>query len=236
MKYFVVLLLFAQPLAAQTFSVIHEKTLWRDEHGKIEITDKGIAYMAAKEKNSRFWKYEDVQYFDRISTKEFTVLSYEDQRFLLGRDKEYHFRVTDGVLTDDIFRKIEDRLGKPSTNREVPKITGVEYEVPAKHLHAFGGCEGTLEFTKDAIYYVTPDKEDARVWRLGLDVQSVWSADPYGLEIFAYDNNRRESSRTRRYLFDLKKPLDQLFYRSLKMKLYDLEKVHLASGDHASLE
>jgi hypothetical protein len=234
MKYCLILLLCAQPLAAQTFSVIHEKTLRRNERGKIEIADKGIAYKAAKEKNSRFWKYEDIQYFDRISTKEFTILSYEDQRLLLGRDKEYHFLITDGALTDDIFRRIEESLGRPSTDRVVPKITGVEYEVPAKHLHTFGGCEGTLEFTKDAIYYVTPDKEDARVWRLGLDVQSVWSADPYRLEIFAYDNNRREFSRTRGYQFDLKRPLDPLFYRKLKLKLYDLEKVRLASGDEVS--
>jgi hypothetical protein len=227
----VVLLLLANPAAAQTFSVIHVKTLHRDERGKIEITDKGIEFQAASKKHSRFWKYEDIQYFDRQSEKEFAILSYEDQHLLLGMDKEYRFRITDGALTDDIFHRLEDRLGRSATNRVVPEISGVEYEIPAKHLHTFGGCEGTLKFTKDTIYYVTSDKKDARVWRLSPDIQSVWSADPYRLEIFAYDNNRREFSHTRDYQFELKKPLDPSYYRSLKLKLYDLEKVHLALGD-----
>jgi hypothetical protein len=234
MKFFLMVVLLAQPLAAQAFKVIHVKTLCRDGRGEVEFTDKGVAYKAAKEKNSRFWKYVDIQYFDRLSEKEFTILSYEDQRLLLGRDKEYRFRITDGTLTDEDFRKIQGWLGKPSTDRVIPEITGLEYEIPAKHLHTLGGCEGMLEFTKDAIYYVTPDKKDARVWRLGLDVQSVWSNDPYRLEIYTYDNNRREFSRTREYQFDLKKPLDSTFYRKLKLKLYDLEKVHLALGGQPS--
>jgi hypothetical protein len=234
MRYFLMVVLLAQPLAAQTFKVIHVKTLRRDERGEVEFTEKGVAYKAAKEKNSRFWKYADIQYFDRLSEKEFTILSYEDQRLLLGRDKEYRFRITDGSLTDKDFREIQGWFGKPSTDRVIPKITGLEYEIPAKHLHTFGGCEGSLEFTKDAIYYVTKDKKDARVWQLGLDVQSVWSDDPYRLEIYAYDNNRREFSRTRGYQFDLKEPLDPTFYRHLKLKLYDLEKVHLALGDQPS--
>jgi hypothetical protein len=236
MRYLLMLALFAQPLVAQTFSVIHEKKLARDERGRVEITDKGIAYVATKKKNDRFWKYEDIQYFDRRSEKEFTILSYEDQRLLLGRDKEYRFRITDGLLTDMVFRRIEERLGKPSTNRVVPEVTGVEYEIPVKHLHTLGGCEGTLEFAKDTIYYVTPDKKDARVWRLDRDIQSVWSADPYTLEILAYEDNRREFSRTRVFHFSLKKALDPSFYRNLKLRLYDLETTHLASGDHASLE
>jgi hypothetical protein len=224
MKYFLMLILLAQPAAAQTFSVIHEKRFQSDEHGQIEITGKGIAYRADIEKNSRFWKYEDIQHFDRISPKEFTILSYEDQRLLLGRDRSYHFRITRGELNDEIFREIEDRLDKPVTNRVIPEVSGVQYAIPVEHLHTFGGCQGTLEFTRDAIYYVTKDKEDARVWRLNHDVQAVLSADPYRLEIYAYDNNRREFGAVRRYQFDLKKALDQKFYRELKLKLYDVAK------------
>ncbi len=82
-------------------------------------------------------------------------------------------------------------------DRNSSAISRVQYAVPAKRLHTFGGCEGTLEFTENAIYYVTEDKQDARVWRIDRDIQSVLSADPYRLDIYAYDNNRREFSRTR---------------------------------------
>lgn len=226
MKYLLILLFIAQPLAAQTFDVIHEKTLWRNGRGKIEITDQGIIFAAEKKENSRTWRYGDIQYFDRISSKEFTILSYEDNPMLLGRDKQYHFLITNGELTNDVFYRIRDRLNKPATNREFPDAVNAQYELPVKHQHTFGGCEGTLKFTEFGIYYVTDHKKDAREWRFASDIQSVWSSNRYQLEIHAFDNNRREFSRTRVYKFDLKEPLDPEIYRSLKLKLYDLEAVH----------
>jgi hypothetical protein len=227
MKSLLLMFLFiAPPLAAQDLSVVHVRDFRRDVRGTIRITDTGIVYKAEKPKDSRSWLYQDIQHFDRISEKEFSILSYENQRLLLGRDREYRFRITGGRLTDELFQKIESRLYRPVTNRVVGKIRNPEYTLPVKHLHTFGGCAGTLEFTKDAIYYQTKDKKDARDWRLGEEVQSVWSADPYQLEITAYDNNRREFSQTRLYRFELKKPLDPTFYRKLKLRLYDLEKAH----------
>ena len=227
MKYLLILFLIAQPLAAQTFDVVHKKTMWRDGGGKIEITDRAITYTAKKEKENRSWEYEDIQYFDRISSKEFIILSYEDNSMLLGRDRQYHFLITDGELNPEIFSEIRNRLNKPVNNRELPDVVDAEYELPVKHLHTFGGCEGTLKFTEDNIYYVTDHSKDAREWRLATDIKSVWSSDRYQLEIHAFDNNRREFSRTRVYKFDLKEPLDPEIYRSLKLKLYALETSHL---------
>ncbi len=227
MKYFLMLLLCAQPLAAQTLSVIQQKKLWPDGGGQIEITEQAIAYRAEKESESRTWNYPDIQFFDRISSREFTILTYEDQRRWLGRDKQYHFVVTEGELTDALFQTIRSRLGKPAANRVIPGLEAVEYEVAAKHLHTFGGCEGTLRFTKDAIAYVTEKENDAREWSLARDVRSVWSADRSRLQIHVYENNRREFSRTRVYRFSLKEPLDGAYYRRLKLRLYDLESAHL---------
>jgi hypothetical protein len=226
MKYLLAFLIFSRPLAAQTLTVIQEKSLWRDGKGIIEITNDGIEYRADKAKNSRDWKYQDIQYFDRISRKEFTILSYEDNPLLLGRDKQYRFRIIEGEMTETLFEKIRDRINKPATNRAFPALQNVRYALPVKHLHALGGCEGTLEFTDDAIYYVTKNKKDARAWRLAVDVQSVWSSDPYQLEIHIYENNRREFSRTRVYRFELKQSLNPDWYRSLKLKLYQLVAVH----------
>ena len=214
-------------MAAQTLTVVHEKKLWRNGHGTVEITEEGITYTAEKDKNSRFWRYRDIQYFDRISEKEFTILSYEDRLRYLGRDRQYNFRMTKGELTDELFNTIGARIGRPVTNRVVPTAIDVEYEVPVKHLHTFGGCEGTLQFTTDSIYYVTNHQENQREWILARDIQSLWSSERYHIEVHAYDNNRREFSRTQIYRFDLKKPLDPNYYRKLKLKLYDLESVHL---------
>ena len=221
-----VLLIQGSSLFAQTLSVIHKKSLWPDGHGVIEVTDDGIAYKAEDKDGSRNWRYPDIQYFDRIGRREFVILTYQDQRWLLGRDREYHFVVTSGELTDATFETISRRLRKPVTNRVVPDQLPAEYTIAAKHLHTFGGCQGELKLTSDAIYYVTDRQQDNRQWLLDRDIQSVWSTDRYQLEIYAYDNNRREFSRTRNYHFDLKEPLVPEVYRQLKLKLYQLQEVH----------
>ena len=122
-----------------------------------------------------------------------------------------------------MLSNISAHLKRPLTNRVVPRTTNASYSIPVKHLHAFGGCEGELEFAKDTIYYRTDNEKDAREWKLGRDVESVWSTDLYHPEIYVADNNRREFSRTRVFRFDLKERLDPDFYRSLKMKLYRLD-------------
>ncbi len=230
MRYVFLFLLGIQLLAGETFTVIHEKKAWPNGKGTIEITGEGIAFTARKQKNSRKWGWRDIQYFDRISETEFNILTYEDQKRYLGRDRSYRFRITDGKLSDALFAEISNRLGRPVTNRVVRQPERILYEIPVKHLHSFGGCEGVLQFTDKAIYYVTTHSKDARVWLLARDVNSVWSGDRYELEIHAYDNNRREFSRTRVYKFSLKRPLAPRFYRELKLKLYRLESAHLPVG------
>jgi hypothetical protein len=219
-------LLIPQSLSGQTLTVTLKKRLWPDGHGKVQIGEKAITYEASKKDESRTWPYPDIQHFDRISTKEFVILTYEDRRLAFGRDRQFQFVITEGELDDDLFRTITARLGKPVTDRVVPAEVAAEYSVPVKHLHTLGGCEGVLKFTRDTIYYITDHHEDARQWKLGRDVQSIWSADPYQLEIHAYDNNRREFSRTRVYNFQLKEALNQDFYRDLKLEIYGLEAAH----------
>lgn len=216
-------ILLTASLGAQTFPVIHKKTLWPDGQGELLITEEAIAFRAAgKEKHSRRWSYADIQSLDRVSTQQLVILTYEDQKWELGRDREFHFVLTEGEITDGLFETLQARLNKPTTDRVVPEVAKPAYEAPVKHLHTFGGCEGRLLFTENTVVYDTPHKTDAREWRLDRDVESVWSPDPYRLEIHVYENNRREFSKTRVYSFALKEPLNAEFYRGLKMKLYGL--------------
>jgi hypothetical protein len=245
MRQTVLLLACAAALSAETFPAKLEKPLWPDRQGSVEIDDEGITYTAPNAKHgpqwlgiqhvghaldrlanrphSLSWKWDDIQYFDRISPREFVVLTYQDDWRFFGRDREYRFRLTKGELSDSLFQNISGHLKRPVTDRVPPGKVAALYTIPVKHDRGLGGSEGELEFTHDAIYYVTPKKTDGRTWRMDRDIVSVWSDDPYRLEIRVYDNNRREFSRTATYKFDLKEKLDPEFYRELKLKLYGLE-------------
>jgi len=213
----------ASLLAAQTFDVIHKKPYWPDGHGQMHIGDDAIEFEAREKENSRRWPYLDIQHFDRISEREFVILSYEDQRWKLGRDREFRFVLTSGELSDAVLRAVSGRLSRPLTNRKFSPPPDVVYELPVKHLHTLGGCEGRLLFTRGAIYYETPHAPDAREWQLARDVQSVFSVDRYQLQIRVFEANRREASHVRVFQFQLKRPLDPAFYRDLKLDLYGIE-------------
>jgi hypothetical protein len=213
----------ALPAAAQTFPVVQKRTLWPDGRGELVFTGEGIEFRAAgDQRNSRKWRYIDIQHLDRVNARELVVLTYEDRQWRLGQDREFRFLVTEGEFSDALFENLRTRLRRPATDRVAPESANPLYEIPVKHLHTLGGCEGTLSFTGDALIYRTSHQRDARDWRIGVDVESVWSRNPYELEVHVYERNAREFSRTRVYHFALKEPLDAEFYRGLKLRLYRL--------------
>lgn len=208
--------------AETSFDVVLKKKFWPDGRGVLVVSDDAIEFRAKDDERSRRWSYEDIQYFDRVSTQEIIVLTYEDSGWKLGRDRQFRFVLSEGEFTDALFDQVSRGIGRPVTNRVFEVREAVEMELPVKHLHALGGCEGTLLFTKNEVYYRTSHARDARQWQLRRDVDSVWSHDRYHLELHVYDNNRREFSRAKVYKFDLKRPLDPEWYRGLKLRLYEL--------------
>jgi len=132
MRYLVLLLTFVSLLPGETVSVALEKTLWRDGKGMVEIDDQGITYTAQKRQHSRSWKWLDIQYFDRVSPTEFVVLTYEDNRRLLGRDQQYHFRILQGELSDALFASISGHLKRPVTDRVAPEKIEARYVIPGQ--------------------------------------------------------------------------------------------------------
>lgn len=220
---FIVSLLLVPILTAQTIPVALKKGLWPDAQGGLSITEGGLEFRERNEEGSRIWPYRDIQTIDRRSRTEFVILSYEEQWWKLGRDRQYTFRVTSGELTDELFESIRVGLAKPVTDRVIGEVSRVERRLPVKHLHSLGGCEGELIFTPETIYYQTEHAEDARAWRLASEISSFWSGQPYELELHVYENNRREFSRTRIFKFSLKERLDPEFYRNLKLRMYALK-------------
>lgn len=210
---------------AQTFEVIREKPLWFDQQGTLRIDESRICFTAKGEDEPRCWDYVDIQHLDRVSPTELGVLTYEDVAWKLGRDRLYRFELTGGELSDALFAEMTARLGRPATNRVIPPKPPPEATaVPAKHLKTFGGSEGKLYLSPERIVYRTDAEEQSREWRLSSEVASVWSSDPYRLEVHVYEGAPGAFRQPKAYQFALKRPLDRETYRRLKMRLLEIDR------------
>jgi len=206
---------------AETLEVRHDHNPWGKCTGEMIISESGIEYRTEKKKHNHQWKWVDIQSFDRKSPSSFSILTYQDQKWAFGADRSFNFTLLpeQAPLSEETFQLISQHLGKPVVDRVGRRIEA-EYQVPVKHLHTFGGCEGTLYFGKDWIVYETDHQEDARTWKRDQDVESVWSLNRYQLEIHVFEENKRAFDKARRFRFQLKEPLDESYYEQLRREFF----------------
>ncbi len=218
-----ILFFFSSWARAETLMVRHDHNPWGKCTGEIIITDDGIEYRTKKQKHNRQWKWVDIQSFDRKAASAFSILSYEDQRLSLGADRSFNFTILPEAetMSEETYQFISQHLSKPGLDRVSRKIEA-EYQVPVKHLHTFGGCEGTLYFGEEWIVYETDHEEDARTWKRDQEVQSVWSLNRYQLEIHVFEENKRAFDKTRRFRFQLKEPLNGDYYDRLRREFIEV--------------
>ncbi|MBI1355736.1 MAG: hypothetical protein GC160_15460 [Acidobacteria bacterium] len=207
--------------AQTSFQVVRKKPLWPDAEGTLVIDEAGVEFRRG-EGQSKSWPYEEIQGFDRISPTEIEVLTYEDVAWRLGQDRSYRFALLSGEIDDTLFESMTRKIGRPVTDRIVEGKPDDAPQLPVKHLKPFGGSEGELIFGESAIYYATDAPRQSREWRLDRDVDSVWAAHRYQLELHVFEAGRHDFDDVRVYRFQLKDPLDPDLYRNLKLRLYGL--------------
>jgi hypothetical protein len=88
---------------------------------------------------------------------------------------------------------------------------GIIQQIPVRHRHRLGGCQGTLSILGDRIVYETEDPDDSRTWRLA-DIESFASTGEFDLRV---------STAEETYRFDLKVPLDDQAYRHMWQNVYE---------------
>ena len=219
------LVLIAWPLgaAATSFEATWKKALRPDVDGTLSIRDGGLAFQPKKKgKRALEWSFEDVQHLDRLSPTEFAIQSYTDSVMRIGRDRWYRFALLDGTLSDELHAQVVARIGKPATDRVAREPANAELAIPAKHVRFVKGSQGTIYLTPEWIIYSTEAKGASRAWRLDRDVETVWSSDPYRLEVHVLGGSEAFVRRAEVYRFALKRPLDAAELSRLRMKLYSL--------------
>lgn len=219
------MLLFVLPLGAadQALEARWKRLMRPDVRGTLTIGDQGISFRPADpDKRSLSWTFDDVQHFARTSASEIAIQGYVDSIVRLGRDRWHRFALTADGFTDELHARVVELVGKPATDRVPRKPTEAELSIPAKRIKFPRGSQGTLHFTAQAIVYETGARGQARSWRLDRDVDTVWSSDPYRVEVHVLGGREAYLRQGEVYRFALKRPLDAGYYQHLRLKLYRL--------------
>src|SRR5215475_8382957 len=198
--------------AAQSFEFqVERELLLRNHRGTLVITQDGIEYRTDQKNESRSWRYKDIQQIKIESPTVLEILTYEDQRQMLGRDRIFRFRLLEGKITPEVSALLVAKAARPVATSVAPVTNGEpKYETAVKHLHAFGGCEGALRIYPDRVTFESTDKpEHSRYWRYS-DIQGFGHPSRYRFEITTFED--KFGGPTKVYDFQLKEDLPASTY------------------------
>ena len=187
------------------FQVRHEH-LRKGCTGTMTVDNRGISFHGPKE-HGWHWEYRDIQEL-KLAPDRIHLLSYWDNRKLLGADREFTFI---GKIPNQLYALWKDRLDRRFVAEVADPAVKPLWEIAVKHLGRITGSEGTLEFGEDRIVYRTDRRDDSRTWRL-TDIENISTAGPFDLTI-----NTPEKT----FRFQLKQVLSQARYNDLWRKLND---------------
>jgi hypothetical protein len=202
---------FAQPF---TYEVRHQH-LRGGAMGTLRITQDSIAF-EEKSKNgthSREWKYADVQQLS-LSPAELRILTYEDRKWQLGRDREYVFdRLPEG-LSQQAYGLFHQNLDQRFIAELADPDVRTLWQAGAKLRRGLGGSEGTLRIGEDRIVYQTSASGESRTWRLQ-DIDNLSTAGPFDLAITTIELSGWRHAGPHEFRFQLKQALPENRYNEL---------------------
>lgn len=194
--------------AQQTYKAEY-KHLPRSSTVSLVITDDSISFDEAGKKAKHFvWKYEDIRQLT-LSPGSLRVLTYDDNRLLAGRDREYFFDKLPPKLAEDWYPVFSARLDKRFVAALADPQIKPLWTLPAKMLHGPVGSQGTLEVGADSIVFRAGPGGESRTWRMS-DIDNVSSSDSLDLSI---------TTREREFRFQLKRELDEANFQTLWQKV-----------------
>lgn len=212
-------LLAAGTLQAQeiSFSVRHDHTL-DGCRGELIFSPGGVEYRTAHKEDARFWKYEDIQQLGLLGPRDISILTFEDAKWRMGKDRAFRFEITSGVVTPALAALLREKLARPLVSALPPEGAAPKYAIPARHRRGFGGTSGTLEISDEYIVYRTASPRDSRVWRYR-DISSLGTTGPYQLRLTTVERVQGEFGEERNFVFDLKKRLEDEVYDFIWWKI-----------------
>ena len=192
--------------------------------GTLTITDSGVAFVEGnkdgkkpKHPHAWHWDYQDIQQL-KVAYKSLTVLTYKDNKWKLGMDREYEFDLVADKTLEDSYQFLKNRLDQRFVAEIPDRLSSVLWEIPVKHLLRFGGDEGVLQVGPDEIVYKSANKAESRTWRYQ-DIENVSSAGPFQLTITTFERAKTHYGDLKGFNFELKQRLEEAPYNDLWLRL-----------------
>ena len=193
--------------------------------GILTIANSGVSFEETytgkkkpKQPESWSWSYQDIQQLE-IAPKMLRVLTYKDNKWKLGADREYRFDLltSDGSFAD-AYGLLKDKLDQRFVAALADKDIKALWEIPVKLQGRIQGSEGVLEVGADRIVYRTDTKDTSRTWRYE-DIENISSSGPFQLTLTTYERAKTHYGNLKGFNFQLKEPLDEKRYNALWRRL-----------------
>ena len=211
--------LFALQVSAQEFSYKVQQDRFKGHRdGELIISTNGVEYRATKrEKESRTWTYTDIKLFEILSPTSIRIWTYKDRALLLGRDQSLTFKIIEGQIDQKVSDFLRERIARPFVTSFAEEDQNALAQIPVKHSHRFGGCEGVLKVYSDRLVYESQTGHDSRSWRW-TDIRSVGRSDIYRFDVETFEPQAGASSRS--FNFILKEQIADKTYDLIWSRVY----------------
>src|SRR5262249_5315681 len=149
-----------------------------------------------------------------LSEKEVRILTYSDQKWQLGRDRDYVFDHLPANLAQPLYYFLSAKLDQRFVAELATPIARSLWQIPVKLRHGLGGSEGILTAGENTLVYESKTARESRTWRLS-DIDTISTTSPLDFSITTRERSDWRHAAPRDFVFDLKAPLSQYRYDDL---------------------
>jgi len=192
--------------------------------GALAIGEPGISFSETykdgkKRKHPHAWRwtYQDIQQL-KMAPKSLTVLTYKDNKWKLGADREYEFDLVSDKTFEDAYLFLKGRLDQRFVAEIPDHVSNVLWEIPVKHLLRLGSDEGVLQVGATEIVYKSAKSSESRTWRFQ-DIENISTSGPFQLTITTFERAKTHYGNLKGFNFELKQRLEEAPYNDLWLRL-----------------
>jgi hypothetical protein len=191
--------------------------------GTLHVTLDSISFdePGKKQEHSREWKYSEIQQLS-LSATSLRILTYEDQKWKLGRDRDYVFDDLPEDLPKTLYPMFSTKLDQRFVAALSDPAVRPQWQMGAKLRHGLGGSEGALLVGDDRIVFQTETPGESRTWRL-LDIENISMSGPFDFSITTQERSEIRHAAPTEFRFQLKEPLAENRYNELWRKIQEFK-------------